>query len=665
MGTENVTLKWYETTENTHQYDHYYDPDFTVGGVPPAYDSAYSASAPAGYDDQSGKHPFSYVRETGFSGVNEHKKDRVLTDIEAIRAEIRAEQQAYGKAYAGQFGKHLFFDRNWYGSTFTFLGYGELGYKDFVLYELSTSYDLTYRIHFDQLVRHGALNGFGILTNTRIDEAGKLDGYLTYLHFDKTARSGELHVVKLDGIDAKKLCNAGRDGAIPLRGMDAGYDSNMIVKMLDASTKICNFTLNPGEWIDAMTCLSKDYLDSWFKVFAKEDSSVQTCLREFGVRDKRISDASRYSFGLLADYAEHSCNELTVLRVTGLRDRRYNNTVYFDKNGGDTDAQPASRESYGYGGTCMLPNVNPTKAGYIFRGWNTKPDGTGEIFTAQTPVYTTTAVYAQWREIFPGVIFKAGPNGRLVGANVLPDGTVRYPDLAAGSPLPAPPATRADTGFVFETWMAENGQKADFSADKISEYGTTVTAAFRKAGTGAELEKYIVTIVASTGGQLSGKTEFFVMENPITGWECLGNAVGGFSMPTATVFAGYKFDGWQDVDGSFIDVGSIKDLAIYGDTTITAAFSRVLPPPGSGPNGEYVIDFVVPDNFSVIASGGTLYIPWGVKIGTPPVTITHLNYEVKYYTDRDTGRSETPGYLANIMPRKDMIFDVTIGPCRR
>ncbi|WP_019189963.1 cell wall-binding repeat-containing protein [Levyella massiliensis] len=54
-------------------------------------------------------------------------------------------------------------------------------------------------------------------------------------------------------------------------------------------------------------------------------------------------------------------------------------------------------------GTCLpkdLP-VNPTRAGMVFSGWNTKPDGTGEAFTANSMVKEDMKVYAQWKKPTP------------------------------------------------------------------------------------------------------------------------------------------------------------------------------------------------------------------------------------------------------------------------
>ena len=46
-----------------------------------------------------------------------------------------------------------------------------------------------------------------------------------------------------------------------------------------------------------------------------------------------------------------------------------------------------------------LPTVEPTRSGYKFTGWNTKSDGTGDVFTAETDVIESMTVYAQWQPL--------------------------------------------------------------------------------------------------------------------------------------------------------------------------------------------------------------------------------------------------------------------------
>ena len=76
--------------------------------------------------------------------------------------------------------------------------------------------------------------------------------------------------------------------------------------------------------------------------------------------------------------------------------------VVFDKNGGDTEASPSVMMQDKIKGTVNhfdLPTTEPTRSGCKFTGWNTKPDGTGEAFTAETAVTESLTVYAQWQPV--------------------------------------------------------------------------------------------------------------------------------------------------------------------------------------------------------------------------------------------------------------------------
>ncbi|MGE4484461.1 MAG: InlB B-repeat-containing protein [Oscillospiraceae bacterium] len=71
------------------------------------------------------------------------------------------------------------------------------------------------------------------------------------------------------------------------------------------------------------------------------------------------------------------------------------NTVTFDKNDGDTDANPTTLAVALFDNTGTLPTA-PTRSGYTFNGWNSLADGNGVPFTANTEVSADITVYAQW-----------------------------------------------------------------------------------------------------------------------------------------------------------------------------------------------------------------------------------------------------------------------------
>ncbi|GHT55246.1 hypothetical protein FACS1894109_01430 [Spirochaetia bacterium] len=74
-------------------------------------------------------------------------------------------------------------------------------------------------------------------------------------------------------------------------------------------------------------------------------------------------------------------------------------TVTFDKNGGDTDASPASKTVTVPATTIDALPTQPARPGYTFAGWYKSADGgvtLGAKFTASTPVFADIIVYAGW-----------------------------------------------------------------------------------------------------------------------------------------------------------------------------------------------------------------------------------------------------------------------------
>ena len=123
--------------------------------------------------------------------------------------------------------------------------------------------------------------------------------------------------------------------------------------------------------------------------------------------------------------------------------------VIFDKNGGDTEASPRimSQEKVADSANHFdLPTTNPTRSGYIFTGWNTKADGSGDAFTAATDVTSNITVYAQWKDSTTySVTYKDGVDG-----TVFADQTTA--DLHVGDTTPAFSGTPTRSGYTFTGW---------------------------------------------------------------------------------------------------------------------------------------------------------------------------------------------------------------------
>ncbi len=119
-----------------------------------------------------------------------------------------------------------------------------------------------------------------------------------------------------------------------------------------------------------------------------------------------------------------------------------NNTVSFNANGG---TGTMSDMTYEKGQTKALIANKFTRAGYIFKGWNTKSDGTGTQYTDKqslTPTENIT-LYAQWEEI-PTVTISFIANGG--------SGSMQSVSVVKGASTYLPDVTFTRAGYKFIGW---------------------------------------------------------------------------------------------------------------------------------------------------------------------------------------------------------------------
>ncbi|HWP79459.1 MAG TPA: InlB B-repeat-containing protein [Candidatus Acidoferrum sp.] len=95
-------------------------------------------------------------------------------------------------------------------------------------------------------------------------------------------------------------------------------------------------------------------------------------------------------------------------------------TITFDKNGGDTQASPETMTVPMLESVETLPGP-PTRADYVFVGWNSSPGGSGTALTADTMAVGHMMVYAQWSQAYI-ITATAGEGGRIT-----PSGEVSVP----------------------------------------------------------------------------------------------------------------------------------------------------------------------------------------------------------------------------------------------
>ena len=228
-----------------------------------------------------------------------------------------------------------------------------------------------------RLINHGTSSLKGTVTNNGVMA---LMGSALF-QGDYTANSGEL---RLPAVAKGKNYNTGK---IPLQ-----------IKGLSTGTTTVN-TVEPADW----STLKKPNLGDNYILSKKNTDSPAQDVFVLGNADaladawflKRMPDAD----GSDDYYMWQVANSIRVV---------------FDKNGGDTEASPSvmmQDKVVGVVNHFDLPMTEPTRSGCKFTGWNTKPDGTGEAFTAETDVTESLTVYAQWQPV------SSTENGGSTGGN--------------------------------------------------------------------------------------------------------------------------------------------------------------------------------------------------------------------------------------------------------
>ncbi len=152
-------------------------------------------------------------------------------------------------------------------------------------------------------------------------------------------------------------------------------------------------------------------------------------------------------------------------------------SVTFDKNGGDTEANPnrMMQELNPNGNHFELPSVQPTREGYEFTGWNTKADGTGAAFTAETEVKQSLTVYAQWTRKQTEISVTFDKNGGDTEAD--PRVTTQKVDEGASIRFELPSVQPTREGYEFTGWNTQaDGTGAAFTAETEVKQSLTVYA---------------------------------------------------------------------------------------------------------------------------------------------------------------------------------------------
>ena len=215
------------------------------------------------------------------------------------------------------------------------------------------------------LINHGTSNLNGAVTN---DGVMALMGW-ALLQNNYASNNGELR--------------------LPTVAVGANYDTGTIpvqIKGLSTGTTTVN-TVDPADW----NTLKKPALGDNY-ILSKKNTDAPA--QEVFLLGNEDALQSGWFLKRMAD-ADGTDDYYMWQVASGIR-------MVFDKNGGDTEASPRVMLQEKIAGVVNhfdLPTVEPTRSGYKFTGWNTKADGTGDVFTAETDVTESMTVYAQWQPL--------------------------------------------------------------------------------------------------------------------------------------------------------------------------------------------------------------------------------------------------------------------------
>ena len=274
-------------------------------------------------------------------------------------------------------------------------------------------------------------------------------------------------------------------------------------------------------------------------------------------------------------------------------------TVTFDKNGGETDAVP------GFIQVELLPDVseyqpgvpgtNPTRDGYIFKGWNTQADGTGDTYTAETKVNRSLTVYAQWEKIAPAptytVTYTDGVDNEEIFADQVTSG------LSAGTATPAFNGTPTRDGYTFKGWLPEVAATVTGTVTYVAQWSKNSSGGGGGGGGGTT---YYILHYESNGGT-EYKDERYKKNTVVeldkvptregytfTGWyadEELTDRITSIKMTSdKTVYAGWEPTGvpdWLNGKDHFAYVvgymdGTVRPLNNISRAEVATIFFRLL-----------------------------------------------------------------------------------------
>ena len=241
--------------------------------------------------------------------------------------------------------------------------------------------------------------------------------------------------------------------------------------------------------------------------------------------------------------------------------------ITFDANDGTGTMKPQWVSS---GTATKLCENKFANENYLFLGWNTKKDGSGDKYSDQDDISITsdTTLYAQWNNIHKITASNDGNGTATASVSEGKKGTVI---TVSATP---------NDGYKFAKWEVVSG---GVSLTDATSAATTFTLGTEDVEVKANFEElppneYSVTVNADANGSTSASVNSGIEGTEVT--------------ITATANDGYKFAGWQVVSGGVTLADASATTTTFNiikeKIVIKATFEEIIkePQPGSSEPAE-------------------------------------------------------------------------------
>ncbi|WP_052323521.1 MULTISPECIES: InlB B-repeat-containing protein [Lysinibacillus] len=267
-------------------------------------------------------------------------------------------------------------------------------------------------------------------------------------------------------------------------------------------------------------------------------------------------------------------------------------TVSFEVDGGSA----VSNQSVAHGGKAMMPEIDPTKAGYTFGGWY-KDAGRTQAYDFNSVITKATTIYAKWNAQMYTVSFEVDGGSAIANQSVAHGGKATMPQVEP---------TKA--GYTFGGWYTDAGHTQVYDFNSNISGNITIYAKWNA-------QMHTVSFEVDGGSAIANQTV----------------AHGEKASAPTPAKVGYTFEGWY-TDVTHTDIYDFNK-EITANTTIYAKWEPL----------KYTVSFEV-DGGSTVSNQSVAH---GEKASEPTPVPTKAGYTFGgWYTD--VGRTQAYDFTSVI-----------------